>query len=69
MANISDKELEMIALSLIERLLAVVEEQKQTIKHYEGAIEGIKLFMQELKKTVETKGGTDGKVKADSHKK
>jgi len=41
--------LDMLATDIIERLLKVVDEQNQTIVRYEGAIEGIKIFLKELK--------------------
>lgn len=50
---LNEKQMEEFAVELINRLLKVVEEQKKTIVQYEGAIEGIKLFMQELKKKLE----------------
>ena len=49
------KDLETTAENLIKRLFKVIEEQKQTIAQYEGAIEGVKLFLQELRKTIEDK--------------
>ena len=46
----SEKELEGVAVDLINRLLTVIEEQKKIILKYEGAIEGVKLFLEEMKK-------------------
>lgn len=41
--------LDQFAISLIERLLKVIAEQRELITKYEGAIEGVKLFMQEFR--------------------
>jgi phage shock protein A len=49
----NEQDLEKFAVDIIQRLVSVVKEQQQTITKYEGAIEGIKLFMSELKKKIE----------------
>ncbi len=62
----NEQELEKFALDVIQRLLNVVNEQQQTITKYEGAIEGIKLFMSELKKKIEEQKTVSGETNGNS---
>lgn len=62
----NEQELEKFAVDVIQRLLVVVNEQQQTITKYEGAIEGIKLFMSELKKKIEEQKVVSGEVNGNS---
>lgn len=62
----NEQELEKFALDVIQRLLNVVSEQQQTITKYEGAIEGIKLFMSELKKKLEEQKTVSGETNGNS---
>lgn len=60
--------LEMLATDIIERLLKVVDEQKQTIVRYEGAIEGIKIFLKELKTKLDEKDAAQNGTTPSSNK-
>ncbi len=58
----STEQLEALALEVIAKLTTTIEQQKATVRLYEGGIEGIKLFMQELKARgvpAEVDGGQD----------
>lgn len=43
------EELEVFAADLIKKLSLVIDSKNKELEKYQGAIEGVKLFMQELK--------------------
>lgn len=66
--NISQGELDQFALDVVQRLMNVVVEQQNQILKYEGAVEGIKLFLTELKKKMDAdkEAGNEQKQLQDS---